>query len=225
MLGFRHRIKRAAEFDDVPVAVVPIVQQRKIVPDFVDRHRVPRSIPAPYIGLRAAESDTVKRKWRWFRAAQGRAAPLRHHIVRRQRVARRCRRQRASASSAPPIEPVWSGGLLVGDDVIELARAVLGALADRGGGLAADFAGGRLALAKLAHVRHRRGGGRDGFRRPDLAEACPIQASSLWAAARAPARARMPCEAEKTSRDPGRLLWFGCDLQPLRLSSRNLSLD
>jgi hypothetical protein len=46
MLGFRHRIQRAAEFDDVPVAVVPVLQQRKIIPDFVDRrHHVPRSIP------------------------------------------------------------------------------------------------------------------------------------------------------------------------------------
>jgi len=42
VLGFRHRIERAAEFDDVPVAVVPVVQQCKIVPDFVDRrHRGP----------------------------------------------------------------------------------------------------------------------------------------------------------------------------------------
>src|SRR5258706_450980 len=41
VLGLRHRIQRAAEFDDVAVAVVPLVQQRKIVPDFVDRrHRV-----------------------------------------------------------------------------------------------------------------------------------------------------------------------------------------
>ena len=30
MLVFRHRIERAAEFDHVPVAVVPLVQQRKL---------------------------------------------------------------------------------------------------------------------------------------------------------------------------------------------------
>src|SRR5216684_2610255 len=45
MLGFRHRRERAAEFDDIPVAVVPILQQRKIIPDFVDRHRVPALNP------------------------------------------------------------------------------------------------------------------------------------------------------------------------------------
>src|SRR5665213_1965808 len=50
MLGFGHRVERAAEFDDVPVAVVPIVQQRKIIPDFVDRHRIPHSFPNAYIG-------------------------------------------------------------------------------------------------------------------------------------------------------------------------------
>ena len=45
MLGLRHRIKHAAEFDDVPVAVVPFVQQLEIVPDFVDRHLGPRPFP------------------------------------------------------------------------------------------------------------------------------------------------------------------------------------
>ena len=45
MLGLRHRIERAAEFDDVPVAVVPFLQQLEIVPDFVDRHRGPRPFP------------------------------------------------------------------------------------------------------------------------------------------------------------------------------------
>ena len=57
MLGFRHRIEGPAEFDDIPIAVVPLVEQRKIIPDFVDGHRVPRSIPDPYIGSNAAESD------------------------------------------------------------------------------------------------------------------------------------------------------------------------
>src|SRR6202022_2153089 len=45
MPGFRHGIQRAAEFDDIPIAVVPIVQERKIIPDFVDRHRVPALNP------------------------------------------------------------------------------------------------------------------------------------------------------------------------------------
>src|SRR6266566_2328732 len=53
---------------------------------------------------------------------------------------------------------------LVGDDTIKFARAVLGALADHGRGLAADFARGRLPLAKLTHVRHRRCRSRHGFR-------------------------------------------------------------
>jgi hypothetical protein len=35
---------------------------------------------------------------------------------------------------------------LVGDDLVQLARAGLGALADNGGGLAPDFTGRRLAL-------------------------------------------------------------------------------
>ena len=44
MLGVRHRVERAAELDDIPVAVVPIVEQREIVSDVVDRHDGPRSI-------------------------------------------------------------------------------------------------------------------------------------------------------------------------------------
>src|SRR5579871_170661 len=41
MLGLWHRFEGTAEFDDVPVAVVPILQQRKIVPDLVDAHDGP----------------------------------------------------------------------------------------------------------------------------------------------------------------------------------------
>src|SRR6187399_3169664 len=108
MLRFRHRIERAAEFDDVPVAVVPIVQQRKIIPDFFDRHRVPRSIPALYIGLRASESDTVP----WLIPAQGRP---RHSATMSSGVSvsrGAAAAGDASASLAPPIEPVWSGDFL-----------------------------------------------------------------------------------------------------------------
>src|ERR1700694_39407 len=60
MLGFRHRIQRAAELDDIPVAVVPLIQQRKIIPDFVDRHRALRSIPELYIGSQEVESDIAR---------------------------------------------------------------------------------------------------------------------------------------------------------------------
>jgi hypothetical protein len=45
MFGCRHWRKHAAELDDVPVAVVPIVQQRKILSDLVDGHNSPRPDP------------------------------------------------------------------------------------------------------------------------------------------------------------------------------------
>src|ERR1700750_498839 len=48
------------------------------------------------------------------------------------------------------------GRFFVGEDAVDLARAILGALPDHGRRLAADFAGRRLALAELAHIRHRR---------------------------------------------------------------------
>ena len=75
----------------------------------------------------------------------------------------------ASASSAASIELVWSGSsVLVGDDLVQLAGAVLGALADRRRRLAADLAGRRLALAELAHVGDGGGRGRYGFGGADL---------------------------------------------------------
>jgi hypothetical protein len=67
MLGLGHRSQGAAEFDDIPIAVVPIVQQLKIIPDFVDRHHVPRSIPQPYIGSRETESDIAGSQSTQFR--------------------------------------------------------------------------------------------------------------------------------------------------------------
>ena len=36
--------KRAAEFDHVAIAIVPLLEQREIFPDFVDRHGVPRIV-------------------------------------------------------------------------------------------------------------------------------------------------------------------------------------
>ena len=59
-------------------------------------------------------------------------------------------------------------GFLVGDDVIQLAGAVLRALTDHGRGLAADLAGRRLALAELAHVGDGGGRSRYGFGSADL---------------------------------------------------------
>ena len=173
MLGFRHRRQRAAELDDIPVAVVPVVQQRKIVPDFVDRHGVPRSIPKPYIGSRAAESDIVGQEMATGSGSCVRAPVATcqsgRQIVRRQRVVRRRSSGRAALGIRAAADRAGMiGRALVGDDLIELARAVLGALADHGRGLAADLAGRRLALAELAHVRDRRGRGRHGFGRADL---------------------------------------------------------
>src|SRR6185437_1175693 len=55
VFGFWHRLERSPEFDDIPVAVVPVVQKLEILPDLVDRHRVPYL--TPNIGLNAAESD------------------------------------------------------------------------------------------------------------------------------------------------------------------------
>src|SRR4051794_14320922 len=86
MLGFRHRLERAAELDDVPVAVVPVLEQLEIIPDFVDRHRTRALDPAPYIGSRSDESELVAGLF--CPHGIGRYAPLRHGVVRRQRVAR-----------------------------------------------------------------------------------------------------------------------------------------
>src|SRR3981081_1541778 len=82
MLGFRHRGQRAAEFDDVPVAVVPIVQQRKIIPDFVDRPRV------PVLNPKAIYRVTGDRKRYWFPAKMQlwHATPFREQVIRHQGV-------------------------------------------------------------------------------------------------------------------------------------------
>jgi hypothetical protein len=59
-------------------------------------------------------------------------------------------------------------GLLVGDDLVQLAGAVLRTLADHGRSLPADLAGRRLTLAELAHVGDGGGCGGNGFGSPDL---------------------------------------------------------
>jgi hypothetical protein len=94
---------------------------------------------------------------------------------------------------------------------MQLARAVLRTLPDHGRGPAADFAGRRLALAELAHVGDGGGRGLHGFGAP-ICGSLSDSGVFPWATARAQARARMSCEAEKTSRDPGRLFWFCCGL-------------
>src|SRR5258708_24956761 len=105
MLGLRQRIERAAEFDDVPVAIVPIVQQRKIVSDFVDRHRVPLDFPTPYIGSPAIESELVRSKmkavFRYFRRPQGAGGSC-HCATRSSGVSVSCGASAESAASAAP---------------------------------------------------------------------------------------------------------------------------
>src|SRR5215218_5047553 len=61
MLGLRHRIECAAEFDHVPVAVVPVVQQCKIVPDLVDRHGFPHSKAEADAYIRPPETESDMR--------------------------------------------------------------------------------------------------------------------------------------------------------------------
>jgi hypothetical protein len=71
-IGLRHRRQRAAEFDDVPVAVVPILQQLEIIPDFVDDEVIDhlgaglgaladrdRRLGADHAGLRLAVAETA----------------------------------------------------------------------------------------------------------------------------------------------------------------------
>jgi hypothetical protein len=78
--------------------------------------------------------------------------PLRRQVIRRQRVARRgFGKQRICILDTADRAGMF-GRSLVGDDLIELARACLGALADHGCGLAADLTRCRLAFAKLTHV-------------------------------------------------------------------------
>src|SRR5258708_7359710 len=84
MLGLRHRPQRAAEFNDVPIAVVPVLQQRKIVPDFVDGHDGPRSPPANHIWVRKrSKASGLSGKFRPRRpsvagqSTAGRAIPTR----------------------------------------------------------------------------------------------------------------------------------------------------
>src|SRR5262245_10981844 len=63
MLFLRQRLQRAAELDDIAVAVVPLVQQLEIVPDFVDGHDGPRSVANT--GLYRVPDD--QKRWKWNR--------------------------------------------------------------------------------------------------------------------------------------------------------------
>src|SRR4051812_15354034 len=94
MLGLRHRIERAAEFDDIPVAVVPILQQRKIVPDFVDRRH-----HGPHLSY-----------WDIYRTAEERKRVRGNRIVGGQGT-RRCQPLSRSTSSKP--RSTWRGPLRV----------------------------------------------------------------------------------------------------------------
>src|SRR5258707_7305823 len=108
-----------------------------------------------YIGSQEAESDNFQAISSGLNlpSRRGRSPPFRHQIVRGERVARRCFRDVGMPDAAERTGMVRCA--LVGDDLVQLARAGLGALADDARGLAADVTGRQLALAELTHVRHR----------------------------------------------------------------------
>src|SRR6185503_114326 len=64
MRGLRQRRQIAAEFDDVAIAVVPLLEQREILDDVVDRgHNVWASLSAGYIGaIRAFGQKRLPRR-------------------------------------------------------------------------------------------------------------------------------------------------------------------
>jgi hypothetical protein len=103
------------------------------------------------MGSRAAESDIVPiQKAGWFeldlpsRCRDG--VPLGDQIVRRQRVARRHFHRRGAGIVDATDRAGVVGRALVGDDLIQLARAFLGTVTDDNSGLAAAWqaAGWRL---------------------------------------------------------------------------------
>src|SRR5436190_18713353 len=115
VLGLRHRIERAAEFDDIPVAIVPIVQQRKIVPDFVDRHRVPRSMHSHIYRLAVGRKRYPGTKTTMVPVQSRRHGAVRHSAITSSRVSvspGAAGAKEASAIAASPIEPVWSDARL-----------------------------------------------------------------------------------------------------------------
>src|SRR5512144_778348 len=63
MLFLRQRLQRAAELDDVAVAVVPLVQKLEIFPDLVDGHDGPR--PLAVGGLYRV--TVGQKRWKWNR--------------------------------------------------------------------------------------------------------------------------------------------------------------
>src|SRR5258708_39204563 len=85
-------------------------------------------------------------------SGRGRSPPFRDHIIRRQCVAWCSLRSRCAGVLSAADRAGMVRRLFVGDDLVQFARALLGAMPDHGRGLAADFAGLRLALAELAHV-------------------------------------------------------------------------
>src|SRR3984893_6648726 len=115
MLGFRHGIQRAAEFDDIPIAVVPIVQERKIIPDFVDRHRVPALNPKAIYRIAADRKRYNRAKMYMVPGLICSQGAARHSAIRSSGV--NVSRGAAAAneappSSTPPTEPVWSDARL-----------------------------------------------------------------------------------------------------------------
>src|SRR4051794_12043848 len=100
-----------------------------------------------YIGPPRCESEFAWAQYsglvrrRWF----GGQPPFHLQIARGQRIARRADRGDLAILGAAD-RTGMVGRLLVGDDLVEFSRAILRALPDHGGGLAADLARRRLAL-------------------------------------------------------------------------------
>ena len=55
MLGFRHWFERAANFDQVAITIVPIVEQREVIRDLVYRHED--------IAISAADTTSDQPAW------------------------------------------------------------------------------------------------------------------------------------------------------------------
>src|SRR5215470_15423334 len=108
------------------------------------------------MGSPAAESD-ISDGWFHPQSYSGHTPPPDREVVRCQCVARHGLGEAGISAAGPPDRAGTIGGLFVGDHMIDFACPLLGADADHGRRLAADLAGGRLTLAELTHVAHRRG--------------------------------------------------------------------
>src|SRR5437588_5899186 len=116
MLGFGHRLEHAAEFADVPIAGVPILQQHKVLSDFVDRHDGPCLDPEPQHRIPGGRKryGTLKMPAVPGLNCRHGAGGTCHSALRSSTVSvsRGAMAASDATSSLPPIELVWSGGFL-----------------------------------------------------------------------------------------------------------------